>query len=334
MTLTDERASDEILPWWEGPLPDAPSARIICDSIGPAGHRFTTFEMKFHRFVLAEVNTHTLLSRNSESSRAVPYPKKRRSLMGTPALPLVWAAEQSGMQGGHPLSDEDMLITADLWNQLLVEVIEITDQLSHYDPDADMRKPGYEPEWPTQEPLHKSIVNRLLEPWMWHTATVSAVDWAGFFAQRSWNHTKLAQPEFGSVATLVEDLYLASEPTEIGLGGWHLPYVREEEYSEFKMHELRQLSTARCARTSYLTHTGERLPEKDFEMFERLKNPGDGVQHASPFQHVATPEPRNEHRLTIYPEDYGCEGPPRELVVPIVGNARGWLQFRHIELGW
>lgn len=325
MTVTEE--------WAQGPLPNEPSARIICDSITDDGHRYTTFEMKFHRFVLAEVNTHTLLSRNSESSRAVPYPVKRRNLVAGPALPIEWSGERPGMQGGVPLSPEEIKIIESIWLQLLDDVIHITDDLSHFDPDAKLRAKGHEPEWSTATALHKSLVNRLIEPWMWHTATVSAVDWEGFFAQRSWNHNKMAQPEFGVVAQIVEDLYRASEPTPVPKGGWHLPYIRSEERGK-PISLLREISVGRCARTSYLTHTGERPNTEDLKLYNRLKNPDAGPQHASPFQHVATPEPRNEHTITINPADYDCEGEPKTLTVPIVGNARGWMQFRHIDLGW
>lgn len=50
------------------------SAEIMADSIYD-GSRLTTFVVKFPRIVLAEMNTHKMISKNSASSRAVPFKK-------------------------------------------------------------------------------------------------------------------------------------------------------------------------------------------------------------------------------------------------------------------
>ena len=48
------------------------TAFILADTISPAGHRLTTFEIKLPKVLLAELNTHRALSRNFSSSRAFP----------------------------------------------------------------------------------------------------------------------------------------------------------------------------------------------------------------------------------------------------------------------
>ena len=48
-------------------------ATIIADSKNIYGHRLTSYVWTFPRFILAEVNTHRMLSRNSASSRAIPF---------------------------------------------------------------------------------------------------------------------------------------------------------------------------------------------------------------------------------------------------------------------
>jgi len=48
------------------------TAFILADSISPAGHRLTTFEIQLPKVLLAEYNTHRALSRNFSSSRAIP----------------------------------------------------------------------------------------------------------------------------------------------------------------------------------------------------------------------------------------------------------------------
>ena len=48
-------------------------ANVIKDSITEDGNnRMTTFEIQFPRFILAELNTHGMLKKNTQSSRAVP----------------------------------------------------------------------------------------------------------------------------------------------------------------------------------------------------------------------------------------------------------------------
>ncbi len=51
------------------------SAKIIADSKNEFGDRITTFICVFPRIILAEVNTHRMFSRNSASSRAIPFKK-------------------------------------------------------------------------------------------------------------------------------------------------------------------------------------------------------------------------------------------------------------------
>jgi thymidylate synthase ThyX len=57
--------------------------------------------------------------------------------------------------------------------------------------------------------LHKSVVNRLLEPFMWHKIIVSATEWENFFSQRV---SPLAQPEIRVVAEKMMTALYKSEP--------------------------------------------------------------------------------------------------------------------------
>jgi len=74
-------------------------AKILQDSISPNGDRLTTMEVTMHRWVLAELNTHRVFSRNSRSSRAVPLIKKKEGeivggtifeVLQSPAYPVEW----------------------------------------------------------------------------------------------------------------------------------------------------------------------------------------------------------------------------------------------------
>ena len=42
------------------------------------------------RIILAEFNTHRLFSRNSASSRAIPFKKMVQSVLENPFIPIAW----------------------------------------------------------------------------------------------------------------------------------------------------------------------------------------------------------------------------------------------------
>ncbi len=62
-------------------------AKIILDSVTAHGERLTTFEVVFPRIILAEVNTHRQLSRNSASSRAIPIGRMIELVLNDPYVP-------------------------------------------------------------------------------------------------------------------------------------------------------------------------------------------------------------------------------------------------------
>ena len=66
------------------------SAKVIADSVNQWGQRLTTMEVKMHRFILAEFNTHRVFSRNSASSRAIPVQKIMERVQSDPAYPIHW----------------------------------------------------------------------------------------------------------------------------------------------------------------------------------------------------------------------------------------------------
>jgi hypothetical protein len=74
-------------------------AEIIADSKTQFGERLTTFVLVFPRIILAEFNTHRMFSRNSASSRAIPYKKMLSMVWNNPFIPIGWMKDHSGMQG-------------------------------------------------------------------------------------------------------------------------------------------------------------------------------------------------------------------------------------------
>jgi len=260
------------------------SAAVVLDSISAQGVRLTTMEVTCHRFILAELNTHRVFSRNSGSSRAIPVAKQLDRVLHHPAMPVSWPAERPGMQGGDELGEADSAQAADLWIQARDNAVATAESL-------------------VELGVHKSVVNRLLEPFSWHTVIISSTEWDGFWDQRC---SPLAQPEIREAALLMRSAYLDSQPNELAVGQWHTPYITDEDRS-LGVEDICRVSVARCARVSYLTHDGRRSVEKDLDLYESLV--GAVPMHASPLEHVATPAQAGESPA---------------------GNFRGWRQLRHV----
>ena len=75
------------------------TAKIIADSKNEFGNRITSFIVSLPRIVLAEFNTHRMLSRNSASSRAIPFTTMVKEIIQNPFIPIKWQKDHKGMQG-------------------------------------------------------------------------------------------------------------------------------------------------------------------------------------------------------------------------------------------
>jgi len=80
--------------------------KIIADSVGPHNIRITTMTARFPRFILAEFNTHRMLSRNAASSRAIPIEKVIAQVEEEPFIPEDWGTFKKGMVAGPALTGE------------------------------------------------------------------------------------------------------------------------------------------------------------------------------------------------------------------------------------
>jgi len=280
-------------------------ARILADSISPRGYRLTSFEVTFPRLVLAEFNTHRVFSRNSASSRAIPVAKQLRRVLDEPYVPAEFGTNKPGMQAGSCLGGHKATVARREWlrarDRAVEHVIGLVAHPNFGSDDADSLQgrvsqleealaQGPPPEsWLN---VHKQLVNRLLEPFMWHTLIVTASEWSNFWHLRA--HPD-AQPEIRQIAELMRRVFDASEPVEIGPEGWHLPLVDDliaTGTSRLDQLALLQISVGRCARISYLTHDGKRDPVADVRLHDRLLESG----HLSPFEHVARPLTNGELR--------------------------------------
>jgi hypothetical protein len=296
------------------------TAKIICDSLGPNGKRLTTFEITYPKFVHNELMTHRALSRNTASSRAIPYSKNRQAVMDDPVVPVCWGKNQKGMQAREELTFDEQVLVKTAWYEARNEAVRRANVLNGYD-------------------VHKQIVNRVVEPYMWITAIVSATEWANFFSLRC--HPD-AQPEIQKIAYMMEELYFTQEPLQVDANAWHLPYVYEEDHREayincaspkasntisLRNNYLCRISVARCARVSYLTHDGKRDHIEDLRLYNDLVT--HVPPHMSPFEHVAQAvEPLDVSKEIL---SFFAQHLPHmleDVTYGRWGNFIGWRQYR------
>ena len=241
-------------------------ARIIADSVNPIGNRITTWVVKFPRFILAEFNTHRMLSRNSSSSRAIPIEKIIQSVIDEPATPEFWGKNQKGMQASVELNEKEREEAKAQWLYARDLAVHKARMLQSMD-------------------VHKQIANRILEPWMHQTVLCTATEWENFFALRA---ESAAQPEFRALAFKMLDLYNSNEPKQLNIGEWHIPFG-DKYCDHLGVADQLKVCTARAARVSYNNFEGDMDFQKDFDLHDKLLESG----HLSPFEHCAKALPES-----------------------------------------
>jgi thymidylate synthase ThyX len=292
------------------------NAKIIADSINTTHDRLTSIEVTMHRYVLSELNTHRLFSRNSASSRAIPVETQLNSVQNNTAYPISLPSEQPGMQGGSELEGEDRADALTFIN----EMVQTTNTIKRYI--------GNHPNKTTR--LHKSVINRYLEPYSFHTVLISATNWQGFWEQRC---NPNAQPEIRAVAELMRTAYNESTPKLLQENEWHLPYISQEEKQNHPVSLLGPVSVARCARLSYLTHGNHRPLTDDIDLYNKLISATPA--HLSPLEHIATPDLSNYNITYIDGTDFDNKPFERQRITARYGNMIGWQQHRvMMETEW
>lgn len=230
-------------------------AEILADSLSPQGHRLTTMKVTFPRIVLAEFNTHRMFSRNSASSRAIPFNKMVQMVEENPFIPIAWQKDHKGMQGTEYFDQinikENVDATVLKGDWLIAKAYAVK--------SAKMLH---------SRGVTKQLCNRLLEPFMWHTVIVTSseeglenffklrcpqyhtpVSGEGFYFRskrdcianhsNSDNISKLenmtnvewlqinksqAEIHIQAIAELMWDAYNESVPKQLQPGEWHIPF--------------------------------------------------------------------------------------------------------------
>ncbi len=300
---------------------DKITAKILADSISPNGTRMTTMEIEYPRFILAELNTHRMLSKNSASSRAIPVKAMHEQINQSPAEPVFWGKNQAGMQAKEELSGTNYTDAKFIWTRARQDALHWAWAL------AD------------RVGLHKQVANRITEPWMTMKTVISGTEWQNFWWLRA--HAD-AQPEIHELATKMRDVYLASTPQHLEPGEWHVPYVRADRsivdgslcYYDHKGDDItaeqaRIISASCCAQVSY--RKSDDSYEKAEKIFHQLIE--SEPCHASPVEHQATP--MDLRTIAKWEPETWEPGVTHVSANGDLwsGNLRGWIQHRKLIAG-
>ena len=299
-------------------------AKILADSISERGDRITTYLLTFPRIILAEFNTHRAFSRNSASSRAIPFKKMVESVQTNPFIPIAWQKDHKGMQGTEYITSKDDIENCiSVWLKARDNAIKQSICLNGVE--------GF-------EAVTKQLCNRLLEPFMWHTVICTATDYDNFFKLRcpeylinwypsdrpealeptqaifkskkdaiartegecdnwteeDWRECNISQAEI-HIQALAEAMWDArneSTPEPLAAGMWHIPFMSKIDSSKLKSiagvdvsQEMIKIATAKCARVSYTTVGSENKSAHTADI--ELYNRLLESGHMSPFEHCA-----------------------------------------------
>lgn len=328
----------------------SPLARVIAHSVSSVtGQEFITFEIEVWRGVLAELNTHKALSKNTSSSRAIPIPSMLKFVRENPGMPFRFGAANTGMtdNGEHNQEvvfndvDEDgnqiCLPPAWAWVYCVRKAAEMSEAFH----DA-----GYA----------KQISNRLTEFGQTSKVVISGTDWANFYWLR--DH-EAADPTIEKLAQVMLEAHKASVPVVLKPGEWHTPYYQDgywkhdhdlEVYPPIKVDkygvtlaDALTISASCCAQASY--RKLDDTLEKAKGVVARLNLGVNDLEpcHASPTEHQGTPV---DESYTNDPSDNtdgvnllhpctwqdGITHMTREGVFGS-GNLKGFIQYRQLIPG-
>lgn len=337
------------------------NAEIIAHNKNEFGDELITFVVTFPRIILAEFNTHRMFSRNSASSRAIPFNKMVESIKNNPFIPIAWQEEHKGMQGTKYLTGTDAMAAEHAWKIGAESAILRAEELNYLG-------------------ATKQLCNRILEPYMWHTViittgkeglenffnlrcpqyeykignkTMYSKSWKDYVkvgfeldmaTEEDYSRDYLWKAQFNkgqaeihmmALAEAMWDAYNENIPELLKAGEWHIPYKNQiiDLFGALGMLQLNTLavpdiawiSSVMCARVSY-TVAGHDLTEWTYKKYidKSWELANATPLHASPFEHCA---------VTMNEEEYYTDERGIGLSDNKVGrcrNFKGFIQLRHI----
>lgn len=332
-------------------------AEIVADSLSPQGHRLVSVLCTFPRIILAEVNTHRMLSKNTSSSRAIPFAKMVASIEENPFIPIAWQKDHSGMQGTEYLDTNQANVAEARWLLARDNAIRSASKLNG--------------KGDTDSNITKQLANRLLEPFMWTTMLITGSlegGWDNFFNLRcpAYQHedgslhrsredfinyernTKIvysgirkdkldwlkcnkgaAEIHMMYIAELIYDAFNESTPKQLKAGEWHIPF--DKQLSEIKVVAYGpryrvKVSTAMGARTSY-TIVGD---EKEINVDSLIKLDdkllAQQPPHSSPMEHCSRAMTDHEYKMNVKGEAAGYTNGDEDPYLEMEDDSRGWCR--------
>ena len=232
------------------------SATIVADSLSPQGDRLISVLCTFPRIILSEVNTHRMLSKNTSSSRAIPFNKMVESVKNDPFIPIAWQKEHKGMQGSEYIIDKYEI------DACIEEWLEARDSAVKHAVNLNKDNNGINP----ITPVTKQLCNRLLEPFMWTTMLItgSKEGWENFFNLRCPSytfHTDESEKDF--VFKSKKDVITKFGENEWVEDGFDKPLKNLTELDWLKVNygqaEIHIMALAECIWDSYNESTPRQL---------------------------------------------------------------------------
>lgn len=333
-------------------------ATIIKHSKCPRGHELITYELVFPRFILAELNVHRMFSKNSASSRAIPFKKMVEMVRTNPFKPIAYQAEHKGMQGSEYIANEtgrggDLSRIEVGWDRAVECAIEQATWMNDYG-------------------LTKQLCNRLLEPFMWHKVvlTTGLEGLRNFFELRcsnykadshenqypqahlhsakskkeaiklqptlslrtdlEWLQNNRGQAEIHmmELAEQMYDAYNESVPQNLKENEWHVPYSEDLLNIANRMYRTKDIikaSTGMLARASYITVGDNKVPSIETLIGIHDKMVNARPKHSSPMEHCSKVMTEEEYYLF----SKGMDG-QKDHEHGWCYNYRGFMNYRYI----
>ncbi len=233
------------------------SATIIKDSINEFGNRLITYELIYPRIIHAELLTHRLFSKNSASSRAIPFVKMVESVKNAGFVPMAFQKSHSGMQGNEYFKGQDLDYCIQSWN--------LSKEAAIYNAET-LYKLG----------VTKQLCNRILEPFSYIKVVLTASEYDNFFDLRCPKYYGVYKSQKDLLVSNVEerkrpshevlnkgmaeihlmdlaekmwDARNESKPQQLKSGQWHIPYeekINDEEirkaFSNLSLNDIKNAS--------------------------------------------------------------------------------------------
>ncbi len=314
-------------------------AEVVADSLSPQGDRLTSLLITFPRIILAEVNTHRMLSKNTSSSRAIPFEKMIQSVEKDPFIPIAWQKNHKGMQGTEYITDENAIKCLNsMWLDGKEQAIHTAKNLyrgaykmvADRDVDGNLLR-GLVSEDIPDTGVTKQICNRLLEPYMWVTMLITGTEFENFFELRCpkyvfgentakpkiWKSKKDAIKDFPDweseihMMALAEAMYDAmneSTPELLKEGEWHIPFGDNIQltYTDYNSKGIitnegviKKVKIATARCARISYETLGDNPKIDYEADIKLHDRLLLDKHFSPFEHCARAMNNDEYDTFI-----------------------------------